>query len=271
MDYLDEIFEEAIYTQKEIQDEKANLQNPNKSFQSDEEFEYENLEIKVNQPNDDKFKITSNSIILTQEFLIFIEIYINSLIYLRGVYPSEIFQQQHNLYNLDVIKIVKEKEISNYIKEFINSLAKLLSSHKVVKAIYLMIYDQERNEVIESYKLNTQLRENILNMNSNDNFFLFRSFIYSMHLNLGNCRRKANKSFKLAIETTECEIVNDSKILEEVENEIRTSWIGMSSIKNDRNSTVVRSGQDEHFSGEKSMSFYDNPNVKLQLRWKTRI
>lgn len=135
-------------------------------------------------------------------FAEFIEIYINQVIFIRGLYPHQVFRKC-KAYNLPVYNSIFPP-LSEYIKNSMESIRDLLENDKLNRIEILINYQDDKEESfviddIDKFKIE-----------EDDNFLLkiqdhFRSALYSLENKckiLDKCQR-SKSCFKILLHTSE--------------------------------------------------------------------
>ena len=173
--------------------------------------------------------------IFIYEFLNFLEIFIHLLLYLRGVYPKEAFFP-HKEYNLNFLKYIPDKAISSYITDFVNSLESLLKE-KTIHSVFVMIINDNSNEIIELFNIDIDINEFYFTNNSDEEYYYeicncLKSILHHFYYKYINMTPfsinidKENRTFNLCIETIkEGKIINGVNNYNDISHTIKNSYI----------------------------------------------
>ncbi|KAG5682521.1 hypothetical protein PVAND_011869 [Polypedilum vanderplanki] len=132
-------------------------------------------------------------------FVEFIEIFINQVIYLRGVYPKQIFRK-HKAYSVPVYCSFYPP-LNDYLKLSLQTLEEN-NENKVINKVEIQIYNERRKEsfIIEVIKeLPTDENDKFL-LSMND---MFRQALLELELKFKSLVRLESPKFKILLHTNE--------------------------------------------------------------------
>jgi hypothetical protein len=202
----------------------------NENFVNNREKEKdENLDISYNYNDLEEIYDSKNikNKILCCELLNFIEIFIQSVLYTRKVFPQEAFND-FIIYNLN-LKIITEPQIIEYISEFLSSL-EILALNNMIKRIIINIIDPENKKILEYFSVNIEINEFYNNLIYSDICLHFKSLIYKFYSIYSNKKEffpNSNKSFYLNIETRDSKVFCSSnfKNFKEITKKIEENFV----------------------------------------------
>jgi mitotic spindle assembly checkpoint protein MAD2B len=144
-------------------------------------------------------------------FVEFIEIYINQVIYLRGVYPRQIFRK-HKAYALPVYCSIYPP-LNDYLKLSLKTIQKLIGE---LKKVEVLIYNENKREsfMIEILKEFFVPTSDTYLISTHD---IFRRALYDLELKCRSlCKFSRSSKFKILLHTNEkaYQKLNNEKVLQ---------------------------------------------------------
>jgi hypothetical protein len=185
-----------------------------------------NISFEENDYSNNFNKETSNKI-LYLELMNFIEVFIHSVLYLRKIYPQEIFQN-YQMYDLGT-KFITEKDIIIYINQFLEKIEILLNEN-ILQKIKINIFDPDKNFIIEYFTLEIFTNEYYDNLCYEDLYLSLKSILYKFYFEFSNKKvnfPENNKSFFFSIETKLSKIYtsNDFKFFDKINKNLNENFL----------------------------------------------
>jgi hypothetical protein len=165
--------------------------------------------------------------IIFYEFLNFLEIYINNVLYLRNVYPKEAFYS-YNIYHLNFLKFIADDIICDHIAEFLKFIENFLFA-RFINKIYILIIDADNNTILEVFNLEVDFADKFYDLNYEELCLNFKSILYKLYHSyinkISDNSNMINKTFNLCIETGESKVISSTKLYEEMFTSIEENFI----------------------------------------------
>lgn len=197
-------------------------------------LEEEPLESKIYREN---YKLQEE--IIFYEFLNFLEIYINSIIYIANVYPVESFVD-FKVYNLNFLKFNINDMVTKYISDFLANIESFIFS-RILNKIYILIVDADSNTILEIFNLDLNIPcKFYYELNYDELCLNFKSLLYKLYLSSQGRKKmtnlekmkynqennnEINKTFLLCVETKEDKIITNLKLYENIFSTIEEKFI----------------------------------------------
>lgn len=144
-----------------------------------------------------------------------LEVLINHVLYIRNIYPAQIFQKRQ-IYN-SVVYVSIYKQLNSYIKNVLSAARELLSTNDL-KCLVIEMYEEDNNLIYEQYKFEiNNFSQRLIDENhqSKDNYLLdfeeeIRNCLYKSaeRLNKLNTKLPNSARFRINLRTNELAYIN---------------------------------------------------------------